>query len=330
MRTARVVLPFCAALTGALAIGASPARAQGTADDAAGIALFNEGKALRDSGDWEHAALKFAEAERLHPAAAILFNLAEADEHLNRLASAWGAWKDAEIMARNAHDASREQEAAARGAALAPKLAKLAIVIPPATRVPGLELRKDGALVGEGQWGSGLPADVGQHTIEASAPGHKAWSTVVRIEINGSSASVEVPALDVLATPTGETPAPFWTTQRKAGVIAGGAGLGVGAVLVAVFGGLAAGKKSASSSHCSTENGVTVCDPTGLSLRSEGTTFADGADVGLAVGGAAVVTGIVLFATGAATDAGKPASTGVRVRPVLGLRGPGLTIEGRW
>ena len=327
MRTARVALPFCAALMGALVIGASPARADGTADDAAGIALFNEGKALRDAGDWERACPQFAEAERLHPAAAILFNLAECYEHVDRLASAWGAWKDAEIMARNAHDGSREQEAREHGAALAPKLA---IVIPPATRLPGLEVRKDGGLVGEGQWGSGLPADVGQHTIEASAPGHKAWSTVLRIETNGSSASVEVPALDVLTTPTGETPAPFWTTQRKAGVIVGGAGLGVGAVLVAVFGGLAAGKKSASSAHCSTENGVTVCDPTGLSLRSEGTTLADGADVGLAVGGAAVVTGIVLFATGAATDAGRPASTGVHVRPVLGLRGPGLTIEGRW
>ena len=330
MRTTRVVLPFCFAAAVSLAVGASPARAEGTADDAAGIALFNEGKALRDGGDWQGACLKFAEAERLHPAAAILFNLAECYEHTNRLASGWGAWKDAEIMARNAHDASREQDAAARGAALAPQLAKLAIVVPPTTRLPGLEVRKDGGLMGEGQWGSGLPADVGQHTIEATAPGHKAWSTVVRIDTNGSSASVEVPALDVLAAPASETPASFWGMQRKSGAIVGGAGLGVGTVLVAVFGSLAASKKTAASPHCSTAGGVTVCDPTGLSLRSDAKTLADGADVGLTLGGAALVTGIVLFATAPAADPGKRASGGLRVRPVLGLHGSGLAIEGTW
>ena len=249
MRTTRVVLPFCFAAAVSLAVGASPARAEGTADDAAGIALFNEGKALRDGGDWQGACLKFAEAERLHPAAAILFNLAECYEHTNRLASGWGAWKDAEIMARNAHDASREQDAAARGAALAPQLAKLAIVVPPTTRLPGLEVRKDGGLMGEGQWGSGLPADVGQHTIEATAPGHKAWSTVVRIDTNGSSASVEVPALDVLAAPASETPVPFWSTQRIAGTTiaaAGVAGLAVGAITL----GLDAAKHASLAAEC--------------------------------------------------------------------------------
>jgi hypothetical protein len=135
----------------------------------------------------------------------------------------------------------------------------------------------------------------------------------------------------VLATSTGETSAPFWSTQRKAGAIVGGAGLGVGAVLVAVFGGLAAGKKSASSSHCVVANGVTACDPTGLALRADGKTLADGADVGLVVGGAALITGVVLFATASSGDVGKQAGTGsVRLRPRLSLAGPGLVLEGAW
>jgi hypothetical protein len=331
MRTARVVLPFCAALTGALAIGASPARAQGTADDAAGIALFNEGKALRDSGDWEHAALKFAEAERLHPAAAILFNLAEADEHLNRLASAWGAWKDAEIMARNAHDASREQEAAARGAALAPKLAKLAIVIPPATRVPGLELRKDGALVGEGQWGSGLPADVGQHTIEASAPGHKAWSTVVRIETNGSSASVEVPALDVLATPTGEAPPSFWGTQRIVGVSVGAVGL-VGLAVATGLGVDAIQKNNASKAQC-LPNNPSLCFPAGTDLRLSAGRAADASTALFVVGGAAVAAGLTVFFTAPSSSAPKATTGGLRgveLAPAVGPTSAALSLRGRW
>jgi hypothetical protein len=313
---------------GALVLGASPARAEGTADDAAGIALFNEGKALRDAGDWEHAALKFAEAERLHPAAAILFNLAEAYEHLDRLASAWGAWKDAEIMARSARDASREQEAAARGAALAPKLAKLAIVVPPATRLPALEVRKDGAVVGEAQWGSALPADVGAHTIEASAPGHKAWSTVVRVDTNGSSSSVEVPALDVLATRTGETPAPFWSTQRIAGTTVGAAGV-VGVVIGSVFGTITLSKASASKSHCAAD--LSTCDPTGGLLQQQAHTTADVSDAAFAIGGAAIIAGVVTFVT-APSGGAAPAASGARISigPVAGAQMTGLIVQGGW
>src|ERR1700733_13796284 len=110
MRSTRVIVPLCAALMAVLTAVAPPAHAGDAADDAAGISLFNEGRQLVAAGDWEHALPKFVEAQRLHPAAAILFNIADCHEHLNRIASAWGAWKQAEIMARGANDASREQE----------------------------------------------------------------------------------------------------------------------------------------------------------------------------------------------------------------------------
>ena len=330
MTTPSRLAPLCAAALIALHLSTLPARAQEpAADKAAGMALFEDARKSAASGDYEHSCPKFAEALRLYPAAAIALNLADCYEHVGKVASAWASWKQAEIMARNAGDTDREQVAVKRGQALAPTLPKLTIVVPPATHMPGLEVRRDGTLVGEGQWGSPLPTDPGAHAIDASAPGHRAWSTVVRIETTGGAASVEIPALDVLATPApaGGTPALFWSPRRTAGAAVGGAGVGLGAVLVAIFGGLAASKKSESSSHCVTTNGVTACDPTGLALRGDAKTLAVGADVALALGGAAVIAGVVLFATAPSGDAAKPPSTGLRVRPVPGLRGPGVSIR---
>jgi hypothetical protein len=333
MRSIKIIVPLCAAVMAALMASATPAHAGDPADDATGIAVFNEGRQLASAGDWEHALPKFVEAQRLHPAAAILLNIAECHEHLNRLASAWGAWKQAEIVARAANDASREHEAAQHAAALVPQLAKLAIVVPPATRLPALEVRKDGALVGEGQWGSALPVDVGSHTIEATAPGHKAWSTVVRVETNGSSASVEIPALDVLASPgpSGQAPAPFWSTQRIAGASVGSVGF-VGALIGAALGGVALSKASSLKSGGQCNAGLTVCNSTGLSLDQGAATLGNAATGMLVVGGAALVAGVVVFATGSAGSVAAAPKSGARVivGPVAGAELTGMLVSGRW
>jgi len=331
MRTTRIVLPFCVALTCVLAGGASPARADSAADDATGIALFNDGKRLAGLSDWEHACPKFAEAERLHPAAAILLNLADCYEHLGKLASAWGAWNDAEIMARHAGDAERELLAAQRGAALVPQLATLTIVVPPATRVPGLEVRKDGALVGEAQWGSSLPADVAAHTIEASAPGHKAWSTVVRVETNGSAASVEIPALDVLIgpAPQHETPAPFWVPQRVAGVTVGA----LGVVMLAIATGLgvaAIQDNNASKAQC-LPNAPNMCLPAGADLRLSAGRAADASTALVIVGGVSTAVGLIVLLT---TPSSRATTTGslrrLELAPMVGPGTAAFSLRGRW
>src|ERR1700734_2400394 len=191
------------ALTSSL-LASPPAVADSAADKAAADALFDQGKQLMAAGRYAEACPKLEESQRLDPALGTQLNLADCFEHSGKSASAWGLFNAVARAAENRGDKDRAAEAARRAALLAPTLQKLAIVVPPATRIPGLEVRKDGALVGEGQYGSSLPADPGAHTVEASAPGHKAWSTVVRVETTGGSASVEIPPLDVLATPTGE------------------------------------------------------------------------------------------------------------------------------
>jgi hypothetical protein len=304
-----------------------PARAAGPENEAAATALFEQARALVAAGDFAGALPKLVEANRLSPTIGTQLNIGICLEKTGKLASAWGAFKQAEVAARHAGDAGKQAAAAERAAAIAPRLAKLAIVVPPVTRTAGLEVRKDGELVGEGQWGSALPIDTGQHTIEATAPGHKAWSTVVRIETDGSAASVEVPALDVEAAPA-SAPVPFWSTQRVAGTWVGAAGV-AGLLAGAVAGGIAASKVGASKSHCTSN--LSACDPTGFQLQQDARTAADVSDVALAVGGAAVVTGLVVFFTSPKSDAAQaPSSALVTWTPVTGPRTVGLVLRGGW
>jgi hypothetical protein len=331
MRAGSRILLSIGAVLATLASASAPARAQNAGDDAAGIALFNDAKSDAARGDWAAACPKFAEAERLHPAAAILLNLAECYEHVNRLASAWGAWKDAEIMARNAHDAKREQVAIERGQAIAPKLAKLAIVVPPATRVPGLEVRKDEVVVGEGQYGASLPADVGQHTVGARAPGHKPWSTVVRIETNGAAASVEIPALEDAPpeAPAGSGAAPALGPQRIAGISVVAAGV-VALGVATGFGVEAIQKNDASKAQC-LPNAPSMCFQAGADLRLSAGRAADASTALVVAGGLTVAAGLTVFFT---APSSRPATTGalqrLTVAPIAGPGVAGLSLRGEW
>ena len=187
-RTLRWGLPLAAILT-----LASPASAASPQDQAAAEVLFNDAKKLADAGDFAHACPKFVESQRLDPTAGTALNVGKCFEGLGKVASAWGAYKDAEMIAHNAGDTAREAGAVKLSAALAPLLPKLAIVVPPVTRVPGFEVLRDGTPVGEGSYGSALPIDPGEHVIEASAPGKLGWTSRVMVSVS-ASITTEIPA----------------------------------------------------------------------------------------------------------------------------------------
>jgi hypothetical protein len=321
----------------ALALGCSLAPALAAAgsdaDKAAADALFEQGRALIAEGKYAEACPKFEESRRLDPGLGTSLNLADCYEHTGRLASAWGLFNAAAREAEKRGDAKRGEEAARRAALLAPRLAKLAIVVPPATRVPGLEVRKDGEVVGEGSFGAALPADAGQHTVEATAPKHKPWSTVVRIETDGSSASVEIPALADAPdeAPAGAAPRrPFvWTRQRIAGLSVAGVGV-LGLAAGGVLGGLAIAKNTASKADCAIVH-VNLCNADGVSLRGTAGTLANASTGAFVVGGAALAAGVVVFLTSPAGDAPKAAGLRrVEVGPTAGADGAGLRLRGEW
>src|ERR1700688_1814866 len=106
--TMRIQLAGASAVAVAVVGAAAPALAASAADEAAAVALFDEAKRLTKGGDYTSACPKIAEAQRLHPTAAKLLALGDCYQHVNKLASAWGSFKQAEIAARNAGDAERQ------------------------------------------------------------------------------------------------------------------------------------------------------------------------------------------------------------------------------
>jgi hypothetical protein len=334
VRTHRLVLPLALPLVALLAM-ASPARAAGPQEQAAAEVLFQDGKKLAAAGDFATACPKFAESQRLDPGSGTALHLADCYEKESKLASAWATFLEAEMMARNTGNSVRQAEATRRAALLAPRLAKLTIAVPPGARVPGLDVRRDDSTVGEGQWGTSLPLDTGQHTVAASAPGYKPWSTVVGIATDGSTASVEIPALQKLPDPAASGPAatapaaaPFWGPQRIAGFAVGSAGL-VGVVVGSVFGGITLSKSSASKSHCAAD--LSTCDATGVQLQQDAHTTATASNIAFGIGGAALIAGVVTFAT--APSASAPATSGaarLTIGPVAGAYMTGLVLQGGW
>jgi len=331
LRQAAGLRPVAALVAAAVLGAASPAWGATGADQAAAEALFVEAKKLMEAGNYAAACPKLAESQRLDAGAGTALNLGDCYEHVGKLASAWAAFHEAGDMARAAGEAARQAEAARRAEALAPRLPKLAIVVPPANWVPGLEVLRDGSLVGEGQYGSPIPADPGEHLIAVSAPGRKTWTTVVTLAPS-ASITTEVPPLargEDASTGAGST-LPFWRPQRVVGLTLGVVGV-VGFGIAAGFGVNAATKNTQSLLHCLPTD-QTKCDQTGVNLRNQAYS-ASYVSTGLAVGGGALLTaGVIVFLT---TPRGAPpkasgSTAQATVEPIVGPGLGGLALRGRW
>jgi hypothetical protein len=75
-----------------------------------------------------------------------------------------------------------------------------------------------------------------------------------------------------------------------------------------------------------------LCDDTGLELRSDARELANVSTVAFALGGAAVVAGVVLFVTAPSGDASALGSVrfGVRVGTIPGPNTTGILLHGGW
>jgi hypothetical protein len=187
-----------------------------------------------------------------------------------------------------------------------------------------LQVKRDGVTVGEGQWGSAIPVERGEHTLEASAPGRRTWTSTIAVTGPGTT-TIEVPSLAEGPTNADIGAPSLWSARRIAGVTVGLGGV-VGLAVGSVFGVLAISKKNDSNAneHCDASD---ACDSIGKSLRAD-SIHAGNVSTGLFVaGGVLVAGGIVLMVTapsgGKGPDAGRPAAA-------LAF-GPGsLSLRGRW
>jgi hypothetical protein len=194
MSRAAMALAASLALFGA----AHPASAGVAAErSAAAQVLFDQAMDLLESGRVAEACPKLEESQRLDPGMGTQFRLAECYEKLGKSASAWALYLEVAEAARGAGQSEREAVARQRANALAPRLSRLTLVVPPQLgRVSGLEIRQDGVVLGRTAWGTAVPVDPGERTITVSAPGKRGWQTRVRAGDRAEALEVRVPVLE--------------------------------------------------------------------------------------------------------------------------------------
>ncbi len=205
--------------------------------------LFDAADRLVAEGHLSEACPKYEESYRLDPQLGALLHLADCLEQDKRLASAYAAFREASEVAQKKRD-ERQALADERSRALAPRLSRLTVDVPAESRVPGLEVTRDGITLSPGSWGTAIPVDAGEHKLTARATGYVTWEGSVSVAGDAANARIALPplqrdgGLEAAANPSpGGDRASVdqpdrGKTQRTLGFVAGGVGvlgLGVGA-----------------------------------------------------------------------------------------------------
>ncbi len=312
-------------LTAVLAVAAAvvlprPAGAQSAS--ARAQALFDEGKRLMAKGDYARACEKFEASDRVEAKAGTELNLAVCRNANGQTATAWAVFKQAAATAKRAGDRGREIEARKKAAELKPGLLSLTITVSDGAKVDGLVVKRNATAIEEAEWDQPMPVDPDEYTVSAEAPGYKPWSKTV--EVNTKSKTVEIPPLEPEPEPK---PKPKRAEPRDTGGAAedaepaGGhdAGAVVGptpsgwtgrrklSLVLAVVGVAAAGAGIPLGMHANTLEresddicGHSTChEADAVALNGSARHYALGANIGFAVGGAAVVGAAVLWFLGA-------------------------------
>jgi hypothetical protein len=320
----------CLALTSSVAFAQVDPKAP--ADPAASREQLKIGFELKKQGDFAAAVGHLEESVRLDPKALKpLLNLADCEEHLNRLVAAQAHWvrvRD-QAAADGSHDF--EEEAKRRLADVEARMPRLTVTLAPEAP-PNTEVVRDDVALGAVSLGAPLPTDPGKHLVIARAAGYAPRGFEITLaERETKSLTVtpgprlpDPPSPVFVAPPRASSTAfvspppplaPVDTTQRTFGVIASAAGgvcLGAGLV----FGGLALSNKNASNAggHCD----ATGCDAEGKDLRQDALRDATFATILVVGGGALLAGGLVVVAT---------APSNKRARAALTIA-PGFTSVG--
>lgn len=317
--------PDVAALivAGAL-LAASENVARADDPDPAALALFQEGRALADAGNHAEACAKFQASYRLVHKLGTLLNLADCNERTGRTATAWVQFTEAkEIAARTGQD-DRVLFAEQHMAALAPTLSRLTVSIASPPPPPGLVVKRDGVVLEPPALGTAVPIDPGPHTIEATAPGKRTWSSTVTMGPDADTRTVRVPDLEdepaTTAKPALSAEAPSArfdassasrtaSRRRTYAIVLGGTGaVGIGAS--AAFGLMASTRyeESKRSDDCIDD----YCNQRGLDTRRSASTLATVSTIAFVSSAVFIAGGVILWLTAPSARAAAPISTVLR------------------
>lgn len=281
--------------------------------------LFDVAMKMMDAGDYKPACPLLEQSDKLDPGMGTRFRLAECYEKTGRLAGAWQLFTAVAEAARIERVSDREQVARDRAAALAPKLPRLVLNVPPeVSTLIGLEVRFRGEKIFPDRWGVPLPADLGEQALEVRASGKKTWRQTVKFEKPQQSQTVTIPMpedgqdepesaaetpqeqkLEPQPEQEPEATGPFlgihWTPQRIGAVAAGGVGV-LGLTLGTIFGASAASQWGDAQDTC--EGGdFTRCSPAGVTKAEDASTAATVSTVSFVIGLAGLGAGAYLWFT---------------------------------
>jgi hypothetical protein len=202
-----------------------------------------------------------------------------------------------------------------------------------------LQLKVDDALLSAAAIGTPLPLDPGTHTLEASAPNHAVWHTVVNVRPEPEHIPIDVPDTPLASAPSlpvavppsrpSSPPAGHGDSGRGvalwSAVAMTAAGVGVGSV----FGVLTFQARDSAKVACPNNR----CGPGGLDDISRARTYATISTVGFGVGLASVVVaGYFLFKGG--HDQGSPRASALlhamTLEPSVSLHQAALSMQVRF
>jgi hypothetical protein len=321
----------------------SPALAQQSAEKAAlAQALFDEGRRLMDVGQPAAACPKFATSQKLDPGMGTKFRLAECFEKIGKTASAWALFLEIGDEARGAKRPEREEIARKRAADLAPKLARMTVLVASDSgSLAGLEIRRDGTVLDRAIWGVAAPVDPGEHVLTATAPGKLAWESKSVVAQPSKMVEVTIPRLEdqpkaPVATASSLESPTMESRSLVPAVVLGGiavAAAGVGGAML----GLSGGKASDANDQATNLKGAHCVAPPGTNTNAACATLVDtassagnlhNAGVGLFIGAGVAGLAAVTYLLLPSKAVKKPSSKGVRATPMVGPDGAALLVSG--
>jgi len=182
-------------------------------DEAAGRVLFDEAITLLNRGQLSDACPKLEESLRQSYNINAQYFLADCWEKMGKTASAWTTFLTVTSRARETGDDKRERAARKRADALERRLVRFKVVV--ASEVDGLEVRRNGVLVGRPMWGTSVPVDPGSFEFSASAPGYISFEITVNATAPGRVVEVNIPELSAKTVPVASTPAPVRSVSSE-------------------------------------------------------------------------------------------------------------------
>jgi hypothetical protein len=306
-----------------------PGAARAEGDSAAADALFQQAKSLAEAQKWADACPKFEASFKLDRQLGTLMNLADCEEHVGKIASAWAHWGAAVEFAEKTGD-KRASFAASRREPLTKRLPmiKLDVASAPAPApASGLSVWRDEVRIDAAAYGVPLPSDPGAHVISV----RRGSEVLSKKSVTATEGQTTPVALDLVAIEKAAPPpvaavtvvAPL-SNQKVIGYAVLGVG---GATLLAagILEILALVNKSSANAPDSCFNGF--CTSAGIGSVDTARTFAN-AGQWVGVGGLVVaIVGVTLVAT-APKIVPAPKTEPVGVTGWLGPRGAGLGVRG--